>query len=120
MTRINTASITSQLQALGFSAAGAQQLITAQVLGLAHDRRRLALFLAGLFEGAAVQVAPPPGNRATMKTASGVIIELRDDSGGAGGGAWAAAASAAAAPGSTPVATRTASGVVISFDDDAG
>jgi hypothetical protein len=120
MTRVNTASITSQLQALGFSTAGAQQLIAAQVLSDARDRRRLALLLAGLFEAAAVQAAPA-GGRTAMKTQSGVIIELHDGAGGTGGGTgggrWAGASMAA--PATTPVASRTASGIVVSFDDDA-
>jgi hypothetical protein len=77
LNRVNAASITSQLLALGFSMAGTQQLMAAQVLADARDRQRLARLLTGLLDRAAVHAAPP-GGQATVKTASGVIISLDD------------------------------------------
>lgn len=115
MPRVNTASIAGQLHALGFTMAGAQQLITGQMLGDAKDRKHLALFLAGLFEAGAVQ-AIPQGGRPAMKTQSGIVIELQDD--GEHPGSMGASQSMAK-QGTVPATLRTPSGLVVSFDDDA-
>jgi hypothetical protein len=78
MAQVNTASIAMQLQALGISMAGAHQLITAQILNDAKDRRRLALLLTGLFEGHVIQSTNQGGAR-VVKTRSGIHIEFQDD-----------------------------------------
>jgi hypothetical protein len=113
MARVNTASIASQLQAMGFTMAGAYQLIAAQVLSDAKDRRRLTLLLAGLFEANVIQ-GTHQGGRSVVQTRSGIQIEFQDDAGNASN-----QGSQSGGPSSSPSTSRTRSGIRVSFEDDA-
>ena len=78
LARFNPASIARQLQALGFTLSGAQQVLAGQVVSDQRDRQRLALVLTRLLGEQAVQVAVQ-GGHARLVTQSGVVIELSDD-----------------------------------------
>lgn len=117
MSRVNTLAIAGRLQAMGFSALGARQLATAELLSDARDRQRLALFFAGFFEANAIQPGGSNGSgrSPTITTQSGIVIEIQDESGASGG----TTARKSAASRSTVSTQRTRSGIVVSFEDDA-
>jgi Fe2+ transport system protein FeoA len=76
--RTNPAALVQRLHALGFTPAGAQQLLDGLVVSDSRDRRRLALVLGRLLGSHAIQVSGQD-QRVAIRTQSGVVIDLEDD-----------------------------------------
>jgi hypothetical protein len=112
MAQVNTGALASQLQDIGFSRAGAWQLITGGIVTDAKDRQRLALVLAGLVEARSLRPSES-GGRSTIQTASGIVIELQDDSGGGQGTTTGLSSSRR----KTLTTARTRSGLRVSFEE---
>lgn len=101
-----------QLQRMGFSAPGAQQLLSGHIVSSVLDRRRLALFLAGLVQVRAVGPIGS-GGRTAIQTQSGMVIEFQDN----GTGHTPKSAPSRSPEGKTFTTTQTRSGIVIGFED---